>query len=224
MSADEKYREEIDWWEQILSPENRADWMKAAIDPELRASQFPPRLAEAIAERATAAPANVLDVGSGPLSPLASAVDQGTIAVTAVDPLADRYQDLLSKYGIDYPVKPMRCRGEDIDRRFGEAAFDVVYSRNALDHSDDPPRCIKNMVSVLKPHGVLYLEGFVLEGSTNRWEGLHQWDFSLREADLFCANRHDETVNMTAGLSLVCLFESGPDRNRWFRLMYEKSG
>ncbi len=213
----EKYKDEIDWWNYILSPENRASWMKAAIDPSKRFILFPPTLYDSIKELNLVDKAKVLDVGSGPLSPLAWGVDQNIIEVIAIDPLANIYKQILMKLNIKYPVEPVQGRGEIINEMFEKESFDVVYSRNALDHSDSPSLCIKNMVTLLKKGGILYLEGFVNEGSTNRWEGLHQWDFSIQDGDIMCSTKTGEIINMTKELPITSFFSK-----RWFRKAFIK--
>jgi len=218
----EKYKEEIDWWDYILLPENRESWMKDAIDPNKRSIFFPPTLYDSINKLNLVGKAKVLDVGSGPLSPLAWGVDQNIIEVNAIDPLANIYKQMLMKLDIKYPIEPIQGRGETINEIFEKESFDVVYSRNALDHSDSPSLSLKNMVTLLKKGGILYLEGFVNEGSANKWEGLHQWNFSMQDGDLMCSAKTGEIINMTKELPVTSFFDYGPDNNRWFGMAFKK--
>lgn len=222
--AKQDFQEEIDWWEGILAPASRAEWMNDAIDPERRESQFPPRLLDFIQTLSVEHMPRVLDVGSGPLSPLAWGVDRQLIEAIAVDPLADIYGGILQKYGIDYSVKPVKGAGEEVAKIFGGERFDVVYSRNAIDHSVSPLQCVRQMVTVLKTGGILYLEGFENEGSRNSWQGLHQWNLSIRQGNLYETDHAGNEINISGPLPLQCLFEAGPDANEWIRITFRKTG
>lgn len=219
----DKYLSESSWWEEVLQPGKRAEWMEELINPATREQQTPPKLFGFMKDLECHSILRVLDVGSGPLSPLAWGVDNGIIHVEAIDPLANIYQELLQKYHIDYPIKPVSGTGESVAKIFEKNSFDVVYSRNALDHSDSPPDCIKNMVNLLKINGILYLEGFENEGTANHWEGLHQWNFHHVDGNLKCTSRSGEVYNLTVSLPLRCFFTYGPDSNRWIRIAFRKT-
>ena len=129
---------------------------------------------------------------------------------------------ILKKLNIDYPVKPIQGQGEHITEMFEADHFDVVYSRNAIDHGDSPSLCIENMYSLLKSGGIFYLAGFVNEGSSNQWEGLHQWDFYWQDEDLMCRSKTGETTNMTKDLPLIAFYNYGPDDCRRFMRAFRK--
>lgn len=218
----QKYKEEIKWWDEVLKPTNRAQWMEDAIKPETRNKQSPPKLLEFIAELNLPNIPRVLDVGSGPLSPLAWGVDQQLIEVIAIDPLAYVYRDILLRFDIDYPIKPIYGVGEKVTKMFKKGYFDVIYTRNAIDHSDSPFSCIKNMVTVLKDGGILYTEGFQNEGTRNNWRGLHHWNLSIKGNDLICSDMSGNTRNITERLPLKCIFMYGPDANDWYRIAFRR--
>ena len=224
MSLYGKYKDEIDWWKEILTPGNRVGWMEDAINPEKRNKQLPPRLIDLIDGMNLSHIPKVLDVGSGPLSPLAWAVDHKLIEVVAVDPLAEIYGGILQEFYIDYPIKPLNGSGEKVAEMFEKESFDVVYTRNAIDHSDSPHDCVKNMVAVLKNGGLLYMEGFENEGTRNNWEGLHRWNLRHKGGNLICSDALRKETNMTKMLPLECVFEYGPDDNDWYRIAFKKIG
>ncbi len=69
-------------------------------------------------------------------------------------------QEPLEYIGIDISEGPgvdMICPAEDILRKFGNEAFDVVISTEVLEHIRDWRLVISNMKNVLKPGGVLLL-------------------------------------------------------------------
>jgi|GEM_PF-406333 len=92
--------------------------------------------------------ARVLEVGSG---------SEGLIFFfgckngIGVDPLADEYAKLLPWHR---GTKTLRAFGENLP--FEDAAFDVVLCDNVIDHAEDPPQIVEELVRVLRPGGVLY--------------------------------------------------------------------
>ncbi len=218
-----KYKHEIDWWKKMLRIENRAEWMQNAINPESRIKHQPPMILNIIQELRLERIPRVLDVGSGPLSPLAWCVDQKLIDVTAIDPLAEIYSEILEGYNIDFPIIPFYGRGEIVADMFETGQFDIVYTRNAIDHSDSPPQCVINMVTVLKLGGFLYMEGFQNEGIRNNYQGLHRWNLYLDEnSNLICGNKRGQNINITNELPIKCLNTYGPDSNDWYAVVYKR--
>lgn len=141
----------------------------------------------AAAEGATV---RILDVGAGPLTVLGKVWRGRKVELVAVDPLANDYARLLKKHDVVPPVKTAYCEGERVGERFDENRFDLVYSRNALDHSHDPMGAIRQMVKVCKPGCVVLMENGVNEGEHEKYYGLHQWNFSRQEGRFVIWNKH----------------------------------
>lgn len=58
-------------------------------------------------------------------------------------------------------------------------AFDIVHSKNAVDHSHDAPRVIQEMIKVARPGGIvmIYVNENVAK-KENNW-GFHRWNFEV---------------------------------------------
>ena len=122
-------------------------------------------------------PVRILDVGSGPLTSVGQKTADGRqVDVTATDVLADAYNELLREAGVAPLTPTIRCRGEDLRTLFSPDSFDVAYSRNALDHAEDPALTIRNMLE-LAP--VVVLRHYRNEAEELGGRGLHQWNFDL---------------------------------------------
>ena len=131
-----------------------------------------------------------LDVGCGPASLLSLGRLHGWYELTAVDPLADRYREALGDRGRTPAVQLTTGFGEDLAALFPAESFHLVFTCNALDHTQSPGRVVEQMSRVLAPGGVLYIQGYVREGSANRFRGLHQHDlYLLSEGRLMCRTR-----------------------------------
>jgi SAM-dependent methyltransferase len=198
------YLEEITYWEGILSQRP-----SSLFDRRVREAAFPPELRYCAAElqRDSRQLPRLLELGSGPVSLLASGIDDGLFTVVAVDPLARPYRYLLKYYGVTYPIQPRPGRGETLLKQFLPASFDIAYSSNALDHTISPRRCLEQMCQVVRPRGFLLLEGFVREGTHGNWSGLHQHDLLTEHGSLTHLDRAGRQTNLTADLPLTCVSE-----------------
>src|SRR5215204_6388762 len=157
---------ELDYWEYILTENS-----DGLFNQQIRDAAFPAELRSCVSELRLAGVRlpRLLEVGSGPLSILASGVDENLFTIVAADPLACQYRDLLKLYDVTYPIQPVPAGGESLVKSFGPQSFDIVYSSNALDHTSSPQQCIQQMCRVVRPGGFILLEGFVREGSHGNW-------------------------------------------------------
>jgi len=217
---------EIAWWTIHLIPWARHPWMKDAINPQTRATCFPQRLLPYIEKhKQKDGLLKVIDVGSGPLTPLAGGVEQKLIDLVALDPLATVYAFLFNLYRINFPVKPISCYAEDLLEFCTPESIDIVYSRNALDHVRDAELCIKNICAVLKKNGLFSFQGFAKEGSKQNWRGLHKHDFTIEEGDLIWSNQHGDVRNFSEAFGLKCLYQNkhGYSVGEWFIGEFQKT-
>jgi ubiquinone/menaquinone biosynthesis C-methylase UbiE len=136
----------------------------------------------------------VLDVGSGPLSTLGDKMNDRRIIITAVDPLAAEYNALLDELGMTELPRIVSGNGESLNEIFEENHFDIVFSTNALDHSYDPLLCIKNMMRVCKSGGTVIFLVKENEGERQNYNGLHQWNFELKNEDMRIWNRNNSFI------------------------------
>ena len=145
----------------------------------------------------------ILDVGAGPITFINKKSDPSQVEIIAVDPLAELYDELLRKHNIVPLVRTQKCDGEKLTAKFSEDTFDIVHSRNALDHSYDPVKCIEEMIKVAKKGRFVILQVFEKEGSFEKWHGLHQWNFFIAKKSFFGKNqlylqgRNTPKINLT---------------------------
>lgn len=208
---------ELRFWDQYL--EKRPSCVRSA---QLRARVFPPQLRaclEAVRRRRGQLP-RVVELGPGPVSLLASGVENGWFDLVAVDPLAAEYAAMLERHGLQFPVRPIAGAGESLLEVVSERSFDIAYSGNAIDHATSPRDCMLNLVRAVRPGGRLVLEGFCHEGTNAGWEGLHQHDLIPEHGSLVHFDRRGRRSEITTGLGLRCVWQSvAPFRQtgvRWF--------
>ena len=133
-------------------------------------------------------PVETLDIGCGPISVLRWGVLQGLLHVTAVDPLLDMYQIILERHGLA-TLPAISCQrelnicGEEITTVLAPEAFDIIFTRNAIDHAEDPVALVGQAGACLRAGGILVLDFNTREGSRQNWQSLHQFDLYLDEQE-----------------------------------------
>jgi SAM-dependent methyltransferase len=112
-----------------------------------------------------------------------------TVRITAVDPLAVRYKQLLAAAGIGPPVETEPGEVERLTERFPTDHFDLVNMENALDHCYDPLLGIRQMLEVVRPGGFVLLTHHVNEAHRTGYTGFHQWNLCADNGHFVVWNR-----------------------------------
>lgn len=166
----------------------------------------------------------LLEVGSGPVSTLALAVEKNLCEIIAIDLFAEHYNRFMMRKRYNYPIKPLKGKGEKLQDLFKENYFDMVYSSNALDHVSSPQKTFLGMYGIVKEGGIIFIEGYVNEGSREHWNGLHQFDLYPHEGHLLCRNKRGKIINLTDGLALRCEIEKiVPASERSYNILFNKN-
>jgi SAM-dependent methyltransferase len=182
---------EVDWWEEVLP--SHVDWLEEWADPE--APMEDPRVTTLI-DRIPKDTISLIDVGSGPLTALGKTYPGKTLNITATDPLAPEYVRIMREAGIEPPVAPIACRGEDLLERFRPGTFDIAFAQNALDHCADPVLVIMNMVHLVKKAGFVVLRHNRREARRTCYQGLHQWNFDVEHREFVIRRPRHDTVHV----------------------------
>jgi len=157
---------------------------------------------------------SILDVGAGPMTRLGKKWEGRTVKITAIDPLADDYNQQLDEFNVAPPVRTQLGEVERLTDLFPTNHFDLVHMHNALDHSYDPLTGIRQMLEVVKPGGYVLLEHFINEAQTAGYEGLHQWNLCADEGHFVLWNRETRfSVNDVLGDRAQMMVEQIPAEN-----------
>lgn len=179
-------REAAFWQRQISGEENR--WKEQFAARFRKGRPLHPQFCDVL-PFPPGSRIEILDVGAGPATVLGDTWEGRTITITAVDPLADDYNRMIDEAGIIPAVRTQRCEAERLVEMFGENRFDATFSRNAIDHSYDPLRSIRQMIAVTRPGGIIRLEHALNEGEKHRYGALHQWNFCEENGAFVIWNR-----------------------------------
>jgi len=190
--------DEYDYWEGVFdgSHEDNRKEIKLQADSEVVESHL--SILDELSRSFPIQEIAILDVGAGPLTCINKLYKGVRLNITAVDALAEYYDNLLQKYGIDPPIRTQLCKGEEIAQRFSKESFHWINARNTLDHMESPVECIKGMLPLLKQEGVISLLHYPSVASKANFAGFHQYDLFL-EGDDFCiaGKNKKDYVNIT---------------------------
>ena len=183
---------EIDFWVEWIKTKG-LEWQQDYIDrlnPDL---PFQGHLIKYLPEGPEV---SIIDVGSGPLTSLGKKLKGYNLHITAVDPLADKYNAILEEYGIVPLVKTQYCEVERLTDIFPPDSFDLICVFNALDHCYDPIRGIQQMFHLLKKERFIFMSHFTNEAEKENYVGFHQWNFCKENNHFVIWNRKSRiTVN-----------------------------
>lgn len=129
---------------------------------------------------------SILDVGSGPI-PFLGRKSTKNIKLTAVDYLAEDYYKLYEKYNIYPPTIPIPLDASELSLHSENNLFDIVYARNSIDHTFDPIRSIQEMVKISNKYVIL--EHKINEGIVENYQGLHNWNFFIKDSKFYISNK-----------------------------------
>lgn len=135
----------------------------------------------------------LLDVCCGPFPKSGIYHESYKIERTLVDAIAEDYHNLLKINNINRNGQSIiQSNVEDILQVLKKKSFDIIYSKNALDHTYNPLIAIENLIKLLSKKGVIILEHFINEGEYTNYFGLHQWNFYLKDNDFYISSKNNE--------------------------------
>jgi SAM-dependent methyltransferase len=123
-----------------------------------------------------------LDIGCGPISRLRAYALLDKMTITGVDPLNDLYDAILARHGLTCLPK---IRPDETLQGFAETlmldgrTFDLVFSYNALDHTQDIERAFSLIRKALSPDGIAVICMYGKEGERQNYKGLHKYNVWL---------------------------------------------
>ena len=83
------------------------------------------------------------------------------------------------------PASPhQRALAEALLSVFARDSFDLVMSKNAIDHAYDPMLSLAQMLAVVKPGRAVMVDLYEREGEVQRYAGLHQHNFMWKDGEL----------------------------------------
>lgn len=145
----------------------------------------------------------ILDVGAGPLTYLGKVHEGLKINITAVDSLANEYDNLMKKYCIYPLIQTKKGDAEKLSEIFSRDSFDLVFARNCIDHSYSPEKAILEMIKVVKKNCYIFMKHYPNEAIAENYKGLHNWNFSTEKGDFIISSKNKNT-NISQKYNNIC--------------------
>ncbi len=133
----------------------------------------------------------------------------------------------MARHGLDALPK-IRCDreingfAEDLEVLLPDDEFDVIYTQNALDHTQQPARVIENMARKLAPHGLAVIQVATREGTRQKWDQLHKTDIYLKNGVLMYAHQDGPERPLLSSESHLRLKQVQTDTPEWLACVLEK--
>ena len=171
---------EIKWWREHLSTNDRYLRNKCSGHP------FNKKLKDFIKDRPyfkDKKELHIVDFGCGPVSMIGTKDDTYKIKILGIDPLINEYNKILDDKKLVRPhdVACMECEDAHL---IGENTFDIVFTRNAIDHSREPDKIMMSGKHLCKTNGLFQIRVHQNEGKNQNYAGLHQWNFYVDNEDV----------------------------------------
>src|SRR5262249_18401817 len=150
------------------------------------------------------------------------------ISITGLDPLLDMYPLVLARHGFDNLPK-IRCDreivgfGEDLDSLLPRDKFDIVYTQNALDHTQEPMRVVEQIGRRLAPHGLSVIKVATREGPRLKWDQLHKTDIFLKDGELMFNHQHTPERPLLSPASGLRIKHVECDTPEWLACILERT-
>lgn len=119
----------------------------------------------------------IAELGAGMFCSIGSLWKTAKVNIYPSDALADEFNQILKDAGVT-PLIPIEKQDME-NLSYPDNFFDIVHCVNALDHTSNPLKAIKEMYRVVKPGCFIYLRHFVNVGEHERYSGLHMWNIDL---------------------------------------------
>lgn len=129
----------------------------------------------------------IAEVGAGPINTIGDSWPDVEVEIYASDVLASAYMDVLWKPSGQHPVVPVVY--EDLENlSYPDETFDIVHCVNAVDHTSDALKAVKELMRVCKKGGWVYLRHSY--NQKKRFGGHHEWNAGLKDGRAFFENGH----------------------------------
>ncbi len=126
----------------------------------------------------------IAEIGAGPICTIGNSWKDVDVKIYASDILQPQYAPLWTKYKAT-PVVPVEYQNME-HLTYPDEFFDIVHCVNALDHTIDAKRAIKEMIRVCKKGGYIYLRH--APDQREEYGGMHEWNINEKNGECVLSN------------------------------------
>ena len=172
-------------------------------------------------------PSRVIDIGCGPISLLRWGALRGDLEITGIDPLLEMYALMKARHGYDQ-LPSIRCDheipefAEELNDLVPDGQYDVIFSQNALDHTQIPEKVVASFESKLAPGGRIAIAVATREGTRQNWDQFHKTDLDVRDGEVVFRRQNTDWMPLFPSdsklrLSKVCSYSPS-----WMSVIIER--
>lgn len=161
--------------EAAINPRYKNTWLfyrknfKSRVAKFNKPSQLPSYFKPMIGDKKEV---TIAELAAGPFCTIGNSWKDVKVNIYASDILQNEFAPFWELHKVT-PVVPVEY--QDMEHlTYPNKFFDIVHCSNALDHTPDPKRALKEMLRVCKPGGSIYLRH--LPNQRKRYRGMHAWD------------------------------------------------
>ena len=130
----------------------------------------------------------IAELAAGPICTIGNYWKDIKVDIYASDVLQNEYAPSWDKYKAT-PIVPVRYQDME-NLTYPNEYFDIVHCVNALDHTLDPKKAIKEILRICKPGGWIYLRH--APDQRKRYRGIHAWDANMVDGDCVFSNPQEK--------------------------------
>lgn len=154
----------------------------------------------------------ILDVGSGPYSIIGHYLDGVWVVIHHID--NQDFKEFYKKYNI---IPFVAIKQDDMENLNSPSnMYDIVSCINALDHTNDAERAVKEMIRVCKPGGWVYIDCHLDQLNTGH---KHKWNV---KQDGIITNGRDVFDLKTLGFKIQYIDNGGESRYNHIVATFQK--
>jgi ubiquinone/menaquinone biosynthesis C-methylase UbiE len=131
---------------------------------------------------------NIAELGAGPICTIGNLWKDVKVNLYASDILKNEYDALWAEHNAT-PIIPIEYQDME-NLTYSDNFFDIVHCVNALDHTLDAKKALKEMIRVCKPGGWIYLRH--LPDQKKACRGMHAWDIHLVNGEMALSNSKEQ--------------------------------
>lgn len=160
----------------------------------------------------------IADLGAGPVCILGNLWKNVKTRIYASDILQKEFEPLWEAHNTT-PIVPLEYQDME-NLTYKDNFFDIVYCENALDHTLDAVKALKEMIRVCKSGGWIYLRH--APDQRSRFGGIHAWDVNLVNGECVFSNP-DNTFSLSDYMDFKEFLETDSRGRSWIIAMAQKN-
>jgi 2-polyprenyl-3-methyl-5-hydroxy-6-metoxy-1,4-benzoquinol methylase len=172
-------------------------------------------------------PWKAIDIGCGPISLLRWGALSGDVEVTGIDPLLEMYALLKARHGYDR-LPSIHCDheipefAEDLRELVPDGEYDLIFTQNALDHTQIPEQVVAGFESKLTRQGRIAIAVATREGTRQKWDQFHKTDIDILDGTVVFRRQDTDWKPLFSSTSKLRLSKIHHHSPQWIQVVFDR--